>query len=73
MDWTVGRGLRMMNICLEKWKSRLLIFRQCTLEMVIDYILVNSRYRCRVKDVIPDEEIVNQHCLLVINKEVNED
>ena len=33
---------------------------------MINYILVNKRYRISVKDVkmIPGEEIVSQHCLL---------
>ena len=37
--------------------------------MVIDYILVNNRYRSRVKDVkvILGEEVVGQHCLLVMD------
>ena len=36
---------------------------------MIDYILVNNKYRTSVKDVkvIPGEEIVNQHCLLSMN------
>ena len=36
---------------------------------MIDYILVNSKYRSSVKDVkvIPGEEIVSQHCLLLID------
>ena len=36
---------------------------------MIDYILVNSKYRSSVKDVkvIPAEEIVSQHCLLLVD------
>ena len=36
---------------------------------MIDYILVNSKYRSGVKDVkiIPGEEIVSQHCLLLMD------
>ena len=36
---------------------------------MIDYILVNNKYRTSVKDVkvIPGEDIVNQHCLLSMN------
>ena len=61
MDWAVDIELRLVNICMEKCKSGLLIFQQSALEMLIDFILVNNRYRCRVKDVIPGEEVVNQH------------
>ena len=36
---------------------------------MIDYILVNNKYRSNVKDVkvIPGEEIVSQHCLLLMD------
>ena len=36
---------------------------------MIDYLLVNNKYRSSVKDVkvIPGEEIVNQHCLLLMD------
>ena len=36
---------------------------------MIDYILVNNKYRSSVKDVkvIPDEAIVSQHCLLLMD------
>ena len=36
---------------------------------MIDYILVNNKYRSSVKDakVIPGEEIVSQHCLLLMD------
>ena len=38
-------------------------------ETMTDYILVNSKYRSKVKDVevILGEEIVSQHCLLLID------
>ena len=37
---------------------------------MIDYILVNNKYRSSVKNVkvIPGEEIVSQHCLLLMDK-----
>ena len=37
--------------------------------LMIDYILVNNKYKSSVKDVkvIPGEEIVNQHCLILMN------
>ena len=37
---------------------------------MIDYILVNSKDKSSVKDVkvIPGEEIVSQHCLLLMDK-----
>ena len=36
---------------------------------MIDYILVNNKYKSSVKDVkvIPGEEIVSQHCLMLMN------
>ena len=36
---------------------------------MVDYILVNNKYRSSVKDVkvIPGEEIVSQHCLLLMD------
>ena len=36
---------------------------------MIDYILVNNKYRSSVKNVkvIPGEEIVSQHCLLLMD------
>ena len=36
---------------------------------MIDYILVNNKYRSSAKDVkvIPGEEIVSQHCLLLMD------
>ena len=36
---------------------------------MIEYILVNNKYRSSVKDVkvIPGEEVVCQHCLLLID------
>ena len=38
-------------------------------ETMIDYILVNNKYRPSAKDmeIIPDEMIVRQHCLLLMN------
>ena len=42
---------------------------------MIDYILVNNKYRSSVKDVkvIPGEEIVSQHCLFVDGYGVQEE
>ena len=50
-------------------KSQLITFRLGETETVIDYILVNNKYRSSVKDVkvIPGEEIVSQHCLLLMD------
>ena len=38
-------------------------------EAMIDYILVNNKYISSVKyvKVIPDEELVSQHCLLLMD------
>ena len=50
-------------------KSQLITFRLGETETMIDYILVNNKYRSSVKDVkvIPGEEIVSQHCLLLMD------
>ena len=66
LDLAVGKGLHLMNTCLQKRKSQLIIFRLRETETVIDYILVNNRYRNSVKNVkvISGEETVNQHYLL---------
>ena len=51
-------------------KEKLLItFRSGETETMVDYILVNNKYRSSVKDVkvIPGEEIVSQQCLLVMD------
>ena len=69
LDLTVGKGLRLMNTCFQKRKSRLVTFRSGETETMVDYILVNNKYRSSVKDVkvIPGEEIVSQHCLLLMD------
>ena len=58
-----------MNTCFQKRKNRLITFRSSDTETMINYILVNSKYRSSLKDVkvIPGEEIVNQHCLLLMD------
>ena len=50
-------------------ESRLKTFRLDETETMIDYILVNYKYRSSVKDVkvIPGEEVVWQHCLLLMD------
>ena len=47
-------------------KELLVEFRSGETEAMIDYVLVNNKYRISVKDVkvIPGEEIVSQHSLL---------
>ena len=45
LDWAVGKGLRLMNTYFQKRKSRLIIFRSGETETMIDYILVNNKYR----------------------------
>ena len=69
LDWAVGNGLRLMNTCFQKRKSRLVTFRSSETETMIDYILVNNKYKSSVRDVkvIPGEEIVSQHCLLLMD------
>ena len=70
LDWAVGKGLHLMNSCFQKRKNWLVTFRFGETETMIDYILVNRKYRRSVKDVkvIPGEEIVvSQHCLLLMD------
>ena len=43
LDWSVGKGLRLMNTCFQKSKSRLVTFRSGETETMIDYILVNNK------------------------------
>ena len=40
---------------------------------MVNYILVNNKYRSSVKDVkeIPSKEIVSQHCLLLMDMVFN--
>ena len=66
LDWAVSKGLGLMNTCFQERKCWLITFRLGETEAMIDYILVNNKYRSSVKDVkvIPGEEIVSQHCLL---------
>ena len=44
LDWAVAKGLRLMNTCFQKKKSRLITFRSGETETMIDYILGNSKY-----------------------------
>ena len=69
LEWAVGKGLHLMNTCFQKRKSQLITFTLGKTETMIDYILVKNKYRSRVNNVkvIPGEEIVSQHCLLLIN------
>ena len=67
LEWAVGKGLHLMNTGFQK--SWLITFRSGETETMIDYIFVNNEYRSSVKDVkvIPGEEIVSQHCLLLMD------
>ena len=58
-----------MNTCFQKRKRWLITFRSDETEIMTDYILVNKKNGSSVKDVkvIPGEEIVSQHCLLLID------
>ena len=51
LDCAGGKGLCLMNTCFQKRKSRLITFRLGETETMIDYILVNNKYRSSVKDV----------------------
>ena len=66
-DWAVGKGLHLMNTCFQKRKSRLISFRLGETETTIDYILVNNRSSVKDVRVIPGEEIVSQHCILLMD------
>ena len=61
--------MHLMNTCFQKRKSCLITFRLDETETMIDYILVNNKYRSSVKNVkvIPGEEIVSQHGLVLMN------
>ena len=67
MDSAIRIGLHLMNTCFQKRKSRFITLGET--ETMIDYILANNKYRNSVKDVkvIPSEEIVSQHCLMLID------
>ena len=67
LDWAIGQGLRLMNTCFQKRKSQLITFRSS--DLIIDYFLVNNKYRSSAKDVkvIPGEDIASQHCLLLMD------
>ena len=70
LDWEVGKCLCLMNTCFQKKKkSQLMIFTLGETETMIDCILVNNNYRSSVKNVqvIPGEETVSQHCLLLMD------
>ena len=58
LNWTVGKWLRLMNTCFQKRKRRL-----------ITIILGETKTMIGAKDVkvIPCEEIVSQHCLLLMD------
>ena len=66
MDSAIGIGLHLMSTCFQKRKSRFITLGET--ETMIDYILANNKYRNSVKDVkvIPSEEIVSEHCLMLI-------
>ena len=68
LGWAIGKELRLMNTFFQKKKSGFITFRSGETETMIDYILVNSKYINSVKDVkvIPGEEIVSQHCILLM-------
>ena len=48
LDWAVGKGMRLMNNFAQKRQIRLITFRLGEYEIMIDYILVNNKYRIRV-------------------------
>ena len=69
LDLAVGKGLHLKNTCFQKRTNWLITFRLGETETMIDYILVNNKYRSSVTDVkvIPGEEIVSQYYLLLMD------
>ena len=66
LDGAVDKELRSINTCLQKTKSRLTTFRSGENETIIDYILVNNRSTVKHVKVIRGEEIMSQHCLMLM-------
>ena len=58
-----------MYTCFQERKSRLITLRSGEIKIMVDYILVNNKYRSSVKDVkvIPGEETVSRHCLQLVD------
>ena len=69
LDWAVDKGLHLMNACFQKRKIQLKTIRSGETETMINYVLVNNKCRSSIKDVkvIPGEEVVSQHCLLLMD------
>ena len=68
MNWAVGFGMKLMNTCFPKnINNHLVTYKSGHAETVVDYILVHCDHQSRVNNakVIPGEEVVSQHCLLV--------
>ena len=51
LGWAVRKGLPLMNTCFQKRKNRLTTLRSSEIEAMIDYILVNNKYRSSFKDM----------------------
>ena len=51
LDWAVVKGMHLMNTCFRIRKNRFITFRSGETETIIDYILVNNKYKNSVKDV----------------------
>ena len=51
LGWAVRKGLPLMNTCFQKRKNRLITLRSSETEAIIDYILVNNKYRSSFKDL----------------------
>ena len=69
LDWAAGNGLHLLNTCFLKGKIGLQYLDQVKLKQSLIYLLVNKKYRNSVKDmkVISGEEIMSQHCLLLMD------
>ena len=77
LEWGVGKWLCLMNTCFKKTKSWLITFRSGETETMIacmllitsiDIVLMLLWYHILDQgcEIIPGEEIVSQHCLLLV-------
>lgn len=69
MDWEVGKGMKLTNTCFWRNINHPATKKSGCAETVVDYIFVHCSYQSRVKKVkmIPWEEVVSRHHLLVID------
>ena len=56
LGWAVCKKLHLINTCFQKRKSWLIKFRSGETETMINYILVNNKYRSSAKNVKEGQE-----------------